>query len=190
MSLRIVSFVSTKVIRGFQWKPSTPSHIQKNMRLRYLQMTASQNHSTSRQHHEQCYCNLWAEGSLLSRCMKWGYRTIWFVLALTSMAVALGYAPESSSAGIQIPSARSGFQSDEVNTSSGVRCRQAVGSPLSIDMGVVADQDDQGVYGRITIPIGAPKRLDCSRLYDLEVERLKAEIEMLRGGPSNPYVVD
>ena len=153
-------------------------------------MTASQKSSTSTQHHPLCASSQWAAGGLLSKCTKWTYRTFSFVLALTSMAVALGYAPESLSAGIQIPSARSGFQSDEVSTSSGVRCRQAVGSPLSIDMGVVADQDDQGVYVRITIPIGAPKRLDCSRLYDLEVERLKAEIESLRGGPSNPYVVD
>jgi hypothetical protein len=108
------------------------------------------------------------------------------------MVLALGFVPVSSyaSPSIALPSARGGYQSDEVNTSSGVRCRQAIDSALMLDMGVVADGTDQGVYGRITIPIGAPKRLDCSRLYDLEVERLKAEIESLRGGPSNSYVVD
>ena len=153
-------------------------------------MTASQKSSTSAQLPLLCASSLWAEGSLLSKCTKWAYQTLSFVLALTSTVVVLGYAPESLSAGIQIPSANSNFQSDEVNTSSGVRCRQAVGSPLSLDVGVIATQDDQGIYGRITIPIGAPKRLDCSRLYDLEVERLKAEIDSLRGGPSNPYVVD
>ena len=42
---------------------------------------------------------------------------------------------------------------------------------------------------RIIVPLGAsPKRLDCARLYDLEIERLKAEIEQLkrRGGAAHP----
>ncbi len=35
-------------------------------------------------------------------------------------------------------------------------------------------------YARVIIPIGrTPKRLDCNRLYELEIQRLKAEIEML-----------
>ena len=38
-------------------------------------------------------------------------------------------------------------------------------------------------YARIIIPIGAtPKRLDCSQLYDLEIARLKAEIQQLKVG--------
>lgn len=38
-------------------------------------------------------------------------------------------------------------------------------------------------YARIIVPLGAqPKRLDCSELYDLEIARLKAEIEMLKVG--------
>jgi len=38
-------------------------------------------------------------------------------------------------------------------------------------------------YARIIVPLGsAPRRLDCSRLYDLEIARLKAEIEMLKVG--------
>jgi len=38
-------------------------------------------------------------------------------------------------------------------------------------------------YARLIIPLGAsPKRLDCSRLYDLEIARLKAEIQLLKTG--------
>lgn len=38
-------------------------------------------------------------------------------------------------------------------------------------------------YARIIIPLGAsPRRIDCSRLYDLEIARLKAEIAMLKVG--------
>ena len=116
-----------------------------------------------------------------------------YVLVLTVTMAALGYAPAYLFANptLQIPSARGSSQSDEVNTSSGVRCRQAVGSALMLDVGAVADSDDHGVYGRITIPIGAPKRLDCSRLYDLEVDRLKAEIESLRAAAGNgAFVVE
>ena len=47
---------------------------------------------------------------------------------------------------------------------------------------------DVGVYARITIPIGAPKkRLDCAKLYQLELEKqrlelfkLKQEVQQLR----------
>ena len=38
-------------------------------------------------------------------------------------------------------------------------------------------------YARIIIPIGStPQRLDCKQLYDLEIQRLKAEIQMLKVG--------
>jgi hypothetical protein len=38
-------------------------------------------------------------------------------------------------------------------------------------------------YARVIIPLGdAPKRLDCNRLYEMEIQRLKAEIQMLQIG--------
>ena len=38
-------------------------------------------------------------------------------------------------------------------------------------------------YARVIIPLGKrPKRIDCSQLYQLEIERLKAEIEALQIG--------
>lgn len=38
-------------------------------------------------------------------------------------------------------------------------------------------------YARIIIPLGeAPTRLNCARLYELEIQKLKAEIEMLKVG--------
>ena len=40
---------------------------------------------------------------------------------------------------------------------------------------------DVGVYGKITIPIGAPKeRLNCNRLYRLEIEKKELELQKLR----------
>ena len=39
---------------------------------------------------------------------------------------------------------------------------------------------DVGVYGRITIPIGAPKeRLNCNTLYQLELRKVRLEVQKL-----------
>lgn len=38
-------------------------------------------------------------------------------------------------------------------------------------------------YARVIIPLGTvPKRLDCTALYDLEIQRLKQEIQLLKIG--------
>lgn len=86
---------------------------------------------------------------------------------------------------------------DSITTSEGVRCSQSINSNGGyLDLGVAGgdlntyystdlDNLPQSAvgYARIIIPLGdAPRRLDCSRLYDLEIQRLKAEIEMLRIG--------
>ena len=86
---------------------------------------------------------------------------------------------------------------DSITTSEGVRCTQSVNSSGGyLDFGVAGGDIDtyatpppgpasQGAigYARIIIPLGStPKRLDCTRLYDLEIARLKAEIQMLKVG--------
>ena len=88
---------------------------------------------------------------------------------------------------------------DSITTSEGVRCSQSINSSGGyLDFGVAGGDLDNYAYGtptptaapqsaigyaRIIIPLGAsPKRLDCSRLYDLEIARLKAEIQMLKVG--------
>ncbi len=77
-----------------------------------------------------------------------------------------------------------------------MRCSQSINSSGGyLDFGVAggdlnryatpgADAGQSAIgYARIIVPIGpAPKRLDCARLYDLEIARLKAEIEMLKIG--------
>lgn len=109
---------------------------------------------------------------------------------MVSLLLAALFVSRATAQNVSLPSPRSGFGSDEVVTSSGIRCRQAIDGGMTFDAGAVADESGEaGVYGRITIPIGAPKRIDCARLYDLEIERLKAEIEQLKGGDSS-YVVE
>lgn len=78
-----------------------------------------------------------------------------------------------------------------------MRCSQSINSNGGyLDLGVAggdlntyyaSDTDNRPQsavgYARVIIPIGdTPRRLDCSRLYDLEIQRLKAEIEMLKIG--------
>ena len=100
--------------------------------------------------------------------------------------------------GLYLPSPPTGpGGEDSITTSEGVRCTQSVNSSGGyLDFGVAggdintystpgttpANQGTIG-YARLIIPLGAsPKRLDCSRLYDLEIARLKAEIQLLKTG--------
>lgn len=87
---------------------------------------------------------------------------------------------------------------DSITTSDGVRCSQSINSNGGyLDLGVAGGNLSTGYYGagasdpgssaigyaRVVVPLGrAPARLDCNAIYDLEIQRLKAEIEMLRIG--------
>ena len=77
-----------------------------------------------------------------------------------------------------------------------MRCSQSINSNGGyLDLGVAGGNLSSGYYGssdpgssaigyaRVIVPLGqAPTRLYCNALYMLEIERLKAEIEMLRIG--------
>ncbi len=76
---------------------------------------------------------------------------------------------------------------DEVRAADGTTCRSSIsGSGAYLDVGVVGGpsaSDRMSTYGRVVIPLGKrPTRLDCSRLYALEVERLQMEIRLLKMG--------
>ncbi|WP_425374759.1 hypothetical protein [Mesorhizobium tamadayense] len=79
---------------------------------------------------------------------------------------------------------------DEVHASDGTTCRSAVsGSGAYLDVGVIRGSNnsqsnsDIATYGRVAVPIRrTPKRVDCSRLYELEVERLQLELKLLKMG--------
>lgn len=87
--------------------------------------------------------------------------------------------------GVQLPQGN-----DEVRAADGTSCRSAVsGNGAYVDFGVMGNPDNTfgqssaSVYGRMVIPLNAPrKRLDCTRLYNLEIERLRTELELLKMG--------
>lgn len=87
--------------------------------------------------------------------------------------------------GVQLPSG-----SDEVRAADGTTCRSAVGGGGAyMDIGVIGNPETDAAdasfsaYGRIVVPLGKqPRRVDCSRLYDLEIARLELELKLAQMG--------
>ena len=107
---------------------------------------------------------------------------------------------------------------DEVRGRDGTTCRQGSYVGPTVDFGVsmtpttttttglqttlaaqitnqLSDQSTQqrnlGVYARVVIPFGKqPDRLDCTRLYSLEIERLQLELVRMKESGSAAVVVN
>jgi hypothetical protein len=112
------------------------------------------------------------------------------ILILVNSTIA--YA-NPNSLNLSLPGSMGSFQSDSFRAD-GLDCSMAIGSSTNVEFGVVgvintnpvistspATQGrDIGVYGRITIPIGAPReRLDCNELYQLELRKKRIEVQRL-----------
>ena len=92
-----------------------------------------------------------------------------------------------TNSGVTLPAPVQSYGQDEVQAAGGVACRSAVGGGGAyIDMGMVnsADvlqRDVTSAYARVVVPLNrAPKRVDCTRLYELELQRLRMELELAR----------
>ena len=128
---------------------------------------------------------------------------IFFVfLFLLAPSIAIS---QSSSLNLSLPSAPGSYQSDSFRAGD-LDCKNAIGSATNLEFGVTGiigngytdplqgfvDSNrvgDVGVFARIVIPLGKkPKsRIDCNRLYELElrkkqleVMRLEQELQQLR----------
>ena len=131
-------------------------------------------------------------------------------LLLIASAELLLCSSASAQQGIYLPSAPQGpGGEDTIESASGTRCRQSINSNKGyVDVGVagsarskvpmgsreagsanpngvfvtINDRDREALaYARVTIPLGnQPQRIDCSRIYELEIERLRQEIAVLR----------
>lgn len=94
----------------------------------------------------------------------------------------------SVSNGFSLPGVTLPSGTDEVRAADGTSCRSAVGgNGAYVDMGMIGKSnnpsDNSSYYGRVVVPLGkSPKRLDCTKLYELEVERLKLELELAKAG--------
>jgi hypothetical protein len=109
---------------------------------------------------------------------------------------------ESTSLGLQMPSAPSSYGQDSIR-SGDLDCKNAIGGATQLEFGVTGIIDnadtpfsgsygnqskDIGVFARIVIPLDKPReRINCNSLYQLELRkkrlevlRLQEELEALR----------
>lgn len=106
---------------------------------------------------------------------------------------------QNGSLSLTIPSSPGSFQSDRFRAGD-LDCSMAIGSGTNVEFGVIGiingsqtittnnstGGKDVGVYGRITIPIGAPKgRVDCTIFYELELNKRRMEIQKLEAELNN-----
>ena len=103
---------------------------------------------------------------------------------------------QNGSLNLALPSTPGSYQSDRFRAGE-LDCSMAIGSGTNVEFGVMGiinnnpnqsvinnmitpNTRDVGVYGRITIPIGAPKgRINCDTLYQMELSKKRMEIEKL-----------
>jgi hypothetical protein len=96
----------------------------------------------------------------------------------------------NSQSGITLPNVALQSGSDEIRAGDGTSCRSSIGGDGAyIDSGVIGSPGGNGleqsgsIYSRVVIPLGEkPRRLDCSTLYDLEVQRLRMELQLAKMG--------
>ena len=106
----------------------------------------------------------------------------------------ISFAETASSLNLAIPNAQQSYQSDSFDAGE-LRCSNAIGSATQLEYGVTGiinqgsnydpDQSalrDVGVYARITIPLGkvAKNRIDCNRLFELELQKKQLELQKLQ----------
>lgn len=125
------------------------------------------------------------------------------LIIIISIALSIKAFADSSSLNLSLPSSPQSFQTDRIRAGD-LECSAAIGSSTNVEFGVVGllNQGDPtynlamgdpympynydnfmrdiGVYGKITIPLGAPKeRLNCNTLYQLELKKKRLEVMKL-----------
>ena len=117
-----------------------------------------------------------------------------YIIILLAIVIGTVAHSESNSLNLSLPSAPGNYQSDKFKSGE-MDCSNAIGSATNMEFGVTGiiknghydasnnyNDDtrtgDIGVFARITIPLGkvAKNRIDCNRLYELELRRKQLEI--------------
>ena len=113
--------------------------------------------------------------------------------------VSLLFASSVSATGMSIPSANVPSGYDRVTTTDGFTCESTIASDTYVQTGLIGTQQDSdyspkagkyssnlsqrdeiGAYVQLVIPIGAKReRINCNRLYNLEISRLQAQIKQM-----------
>ena len=114
------------------------------------------------------------------------------VLFISGCSIITAWADSTSnSLSLSLPNSSMSYQADKFRAGE-LDCSNAIGSATQWEFGVTGiiqggtistdskKTGDIGVYSRITIPLGARarSRIDCNRLYELELQ--KKELEVLK----------
>jgi len=115
------------------------------------------------------------------------------IMFVTSCSIVSVFADSTSnSLSLSLPNSGNSYQSDKFRTGD-LDCSNAIGSATNIEFGLTSiiqggtiDSDrrtgDIGIYSRITIPLGkrAKSRINCNRLYELELKKKQLEVMKLQ----------
>ena len=114
-----------------------------------------------------------------------------FIVLLVLLANTSYADSSSNSLNLSMPNSSGSYQSDKFRAGE-LDCSNAIGSATNLEFGltsIIQGEDyqtnssrtgDVGVFARITIPLGkrVKRRIDCSRLYELELQ--KKQLELMR----------
>jgi len=115
------------------------------------------------------------------------------IMFVTSCSIVSVFADSTSnSLSLSLPNPGNSYQSDKFRTGD-LDCSNAIGSATNIEFGLTSiiqggtvdsggRTGDIGIYSRITIPLGkrAKSRIDCNRLYELELKKKQLEVMKLQ----------
>ena len=115
------------------------------------------------------------------------------VMSVTGCSVISVFADSTSnSLSLSLPNSGTNYQSDSFR-SGDLDCSNAIGSATNIEFGLTSiiqggtiensgKTGDIGIYSKITIPLGkrAKSRIDCNRLYELELQKKQLEVMKLK----------
>ena len=115
--------------------------------------------------------------------------------ALLGILISSSALAESTSLGLQLPSAPQAYGQDSIRAGD-LDCKNAIGGSTQLEFGVTgivdnhqspfggnggSSEKDIGVYARITIPLDKPKeRINCNDLYELELRKKRIEVLKLQ----------
>ena len=123
----------------------------------------------------------------------YGRKSLLSIIALTAPLPTIA-------TGLSIPGANIPGGYDRITTENGFTCESTIASDTYVQTGLIGtqqnsdyspnsgryvsnldDRDEIGAYVQLVIPIGEKReRINCNRLYNLEIDRLKAQIEKLK----------
>ena len=116
------------------------------------------------------------------------------VLFISSYSIVTAFADSTSnSLSLSLPNSSMSYQADKFRAGE-LDCSNAIGSATQWEFGVTGiiqggtistdskKTGDIGVYSRIIIPLGkrVKSRIDCNRLYELELQKKELEVMKLQ----------